>query len=420
MVKRCCVILTLGVISMAGAVRAAEGEDARAIADQYVAAMEGKGYSFLTKEELARRREVVTGWVEKWLKRPLTGEGRAAVMAGVGRCVERLYPETAGKVAYGNGFGSGGEEWAYLNDRDRFLTFGYHLWAGLQAMTGELTPEEGKRQEAQRAWMRGYLQGLKDRGEQEPRPSEGVQAKDVRAWALAKLEEDFGDPLSTLYGALPEAGFVKLQKRFKAFTNGLASDLHDMEVAGLTSRFPEHDDAAGRYGRVYVGKLPFEDTVVDLWGNGPTLHFESNAVFRGSMGNVSVGSLYDVVRCVEVAGTGKDVAGVEALAAKEGRGELTLDGTELVAVRGAKVAVLPVKTWFEADKLTVEELRGVVKEGGKERLSVKGLPSMNGAHRLNRSEGEFFAVVETKEGRVAVVYLSSLEFGLGLWCRARE
>lgn len=51
---------------------------------------------------------------------------------------------------------------------------------------------------------------------------------------------------------------------------------------------------------------------------------------------------------------------------------------------------------------------------------VARLPRMNGPHRGDRSEGEFFIVVQNREGRLAVVNLHNLEFGLAFWCRPRE
>ncbi|HVS73404.1 MAG TPA: hypothetical protein VHQ47_19410 [Phycisphaerae bacterium] len=413
-------LLMVCVAGMPAIVRAQTIEDARLISARYVAAMNRKGYSFLTNDELDRRRAVVAADAATWLKKPLGEPERAAVLEGVDRCIDRLYTSSAGKVNYGNGFGSGGEEWMYLNDRDYFLTFRYHLWAALSR--GEPTPEEAKRRAAQHAWMRDYLKSLPDRGIQEPVPREGMQPSDVRAWALAELEKDFADPLDPLFDPLPEDGFAKLQARFKQFSNGLASDMHDMEVAGLTSRFVDREDPSGRYGRVYAGKLPFQDTVIDLWGDGPSLYFESNAEYRGNHGTIGEHMAFDVVRCAEMRPAEARLSGeaLEAWLAKQGRGELTLVGADLTAVRGAKLAVLPVKNWFEADQWTVEELRGAIHDAGTTQLSIKGLPPMNGVHRIDRSEGELFAVVENKEGRVAVACVHNFEFNTAmLWCRIR-
>jgi hypothetical protein len=152
---------------------------------------------------------------------------------------------------------------------------------------------------------------------------------------------------------------------------------------------------------------------VTKWLHAPLADTQRTAVLEGA------GSLYDVVRCTEMPGTDRTFAAAQALAAKEGRGDVALDGDALVGLRGATLALLPVKNWFDADDWTTDELRGAIKDAGKERLSVKGVPSMNGRHKTDRSQGEIFAVVQTKEGRIAVLYVSGYEFGLGFWCRAR-
>jgi hypothetical protein len=196
-----------------------------------------------------------------------------------------------------------------------------------------------------------------------------------------------------------------------------------MEVAALTSRFVSQKDSAGRYGYTYSGKLPFDDTVVDLWGNGPHLRFASNADFCGNHGSLSASAaVYDVIRCVEMRAEPAPAPAspeMDAWLATERRGELCLDDSTLIAVRGARIAELAVKTWFDADKLSEDQLRTVIRDGGRDRMSIARLPRMNGPHRADRSEGEFFIVVQNREDRLAVVNLANYEFGLSFWCRPR-
>ena len=414
------VVLLLGTMAVGAEPANAQVErDAAAIADRYLAAMGRKGYGFLPKEELGRRREVVAAFVVKWERGPLDEGTRGAMLEGIDRCLDRLYSKPAGQVDYSNGFGSGGEEWVYLNDRDYFLTFQYHLWFGLTHP--QLAAAEVERRDQQRQWMRKYLTELPFRGMHETPPREGMRNEDVRPWALAELEKDFADPMHLLSEPMSDERFGKLQK--KGYSNGIWEDFHGMEVAGLTSRFPWKKDPAGRYGYAYSGKLPFDDTVVDLWGNGPSLCFASNADIRGHHGGVSSSAVFDVMRCIEMQAHPAPAAGSSAMEtwlAKEGRGELGLDDATLVAVRGAKMAELAVKNWFEADKLSEEQLRKVIRDGGGERISVKRLPRANGMHRGDRSEGEFFMVVQSREGRLAVVNLFNYEFKMvSLWCRPR-
>jgi hypothetical protein len=408
-------LIFIGAVTLAGSANTQIEQDAAVIADCYLAAMQRKGYRFLSKDELLHRRNQIATFTAKHLVRRLDESTRASMLEGVDRCVDRLYTQPAGKIHYGNGFGSGGEEWMYLNDRDYFLTLQYHLWVGLTRPS--LSPMDVRRRDMQRQWMRQYLSNLPTRGLQEPVPREGMRSNEVRGWVMAELEKAFSDPIHLLSEPMPDNGFVKLQNRFKRFSNGLASDFHDMEVAALTSRVVSKEDPSGRYGYRYSGGLPFDDTVVSIWGNGPSLHFASNADFRGNHGGLSQSCVYDVVRCVEMRAPAGTV--METWLAREGRGELTLDGSILLAVRGAKMANLPVNSWFDADELSESQLSAAIRKDGRDQISVSRLPRMNGPHRGDRSEGEFFIVVQNRERRLAVINLYAHEFGLMFWCRPR-
>lgn len=394
--------------------------DAAAIADRYLSAMQRKGYAFLSKDELSRRREVIAAFVRQHLHQPLDEPDRAVLLKGIDSCINRLYSRPAGDVNYRNGFGSGGEEWMYLNDRDYFRTFKYHLWVGLTRKP--LTQSDARRRDLQHRWMRQYLAELHFRGTHETPPREDIANNEVRPWAMAELEKTFSDPLHPLHGPMPDDGFAKLQDRFKRSSNGIWRDFHDMEVAALTSRFPSKIDPAGFFGYSYSGQLPFDDTVVDLWGNGPSLHFASNANFRGNHGSLSPSSAYDIFRCVAVP---PDLAAEPTPSGIDGgpapKGHLSFEGSDLIALSGARIAKVPADNWFDADKLSGDELRAIVRNHGSSRISIKGLPRMNGLHRGNRSEGEFFVVVESTEGGLAVINLYSHDFNqLMFWCRPRS
>jgi len=422
MKKRYVVAFTFLIsFALTGGTGALVAQDATTIADRYLAAMQRKNYAFLSKNELLRRRDLIASFTANHLGQRLDESTRTSLLEGIDRCIDRLYTSPAGTVAYGNGFGSGGEEWMYLNDRDYFLTFQYHLWVGLTRQP--FAPAEVQRRGTQQNWMRQYLANLPFRGIHETPPREEMRNDEVRPWAMAELEKAFADPIDLLAEPLPDDGFTKLQDRFKRFSNGIVADFHHMEVAALTSRFICHKDPAGRYGYTYPGQLPFDDTVVALWGNGPSLHFASNADFRGNHGTLFRSSVYDVVRCVEMHANPAPVpagAAMDAWLAREGRGDLTLDGSTLIAVRGAKIANVPVKNWFDADKLSDDQLRAVIRNGGHDGISIKGLPTMNGPHRGDRTEGEFFIVVQTRDNRLAIINFHNYEFTqVMFWCRPR-
>jgi hypothetical protein len=405
----------IALAALAWPARAGADEDSAAIADRYLAAMRRKGYAFLAEAELKRRRDEVATFVTKHLRAPLDGRTRGALLDGVDRCLDRLYHIPAGVVYYGAVSGTGGEEWVYLNDPDCFRTFQYHLWAGLTHTP--LSPADVERRDAQRKWFREYLTYGPWR-ERNPQRNERIRAR-----VLAELDGSFEDPLDLLSGPMSDDAAAELRRQFRNGSRGIDGDLNLMRFEALSSRFPPEEDPAGRGRRVYQGKLPFDDTVVGLLVNGPQLCFASNADFRGNHGSLSPSTVYDVFRCIEMwtePAPAPMSPEMDAWLANEGRGELTLAGSTLVAVRGARIAELPVRTWFDADKLPEERLRAAIRDGGRGRIPIERLPRVNGPHRGDRTEGEFFVVVESREGRLAVVCLNNFESSqLMFWCRPR-
>lgn len=409
------------VAALSQSANATVERDAAAIADRYRAAMQRKGYAFLSKDELSNRRDQVARFVAAHLNHLLDEPTLEAILEGIDRCIDRLYYQPAGKLDYRGGFGTVGEEWMYLNDRDYFRTFQYHLWRGL--VREPLMPVDLQRRDTQRQWMRAYLTNLPHRGKRETLPRDGMNTDDVRPSVQAELEQAFTDPLHPLSQPLPDEGFAKLQDRFNDFSNGIWDDFHHMEVAALTSRFVSQEDPSARHGYRYTGELPFKDVVVGLWGNGPHLRFASNADFCGNYGILEPSVSYDVIRCITIRPASDSAPAThapDAPLAIERRGELTVDDSTLVAVRGAKLAELPVKTWFDADELSDDQLATVIRNGGSNRISIQCLPTVNGMHRGDRTEGEFFVVVKSRENRLAVICLASYERGqLFFWCRPR-
>lgn len=94
---------------------------------------------------------------------------------------------------------------------------------------------------------------------------------------------------------------------------------------------------------------------------------------------------------------------------------------KVIALRGAKLAELKVADWFEADRLSNDELRESIDNNGLKAMSVKRLPPVNGPFTMERINSRIFIVVETTEKRLAVIDLKNREFGqLYMRCRARD
>lgn len=396
--------------------------DAAVLADEFHKVMTQKGYSFLSSPEMRRRRDEIEAFVSRHLHRTLDANERKQIQKGIRRCIDRLYSTPAGKVYYGNGFGSGGEEWMYLCDRDLYQTFQYHLWIALTQKAR--TADEIRRRDEQQQWMRDHVTNMPFRGRQESVPVKGMQPGDVRPWVLDQLNQAFRDPLHLLSLPMPDSAFTKLQERFKEINNGMVSTFRDMQVAALTSRFPAQESSKGRYGHVYPGTSPFAEPVVKLGGNAPHLCFASNADFFGHHGWLSYNrnAVYDVVRCREMIPEHDHKPDSKEMAEwlnEEQRGELACD-RGIVAVRGSVIAKLDVQNWFEADKLTDDQLAEIIRQHGKKKINDYSLPPVNGLHKGDRSEGEFFMVVQNPEGRLVVVNFHNDEFDtVSFWCRPR-
>ena len=84
--------------------------------------------------------------------------------------------------------------------------------------------------------------------------------------------------------------------------------------------------------------------------------------------------------------------------------------TTLQAVRGARLAVLSVRDWIDADKLSDAELRRQIAEHGQTSISVESLRPLDGPRQIGKDGPRIVVAVETAEKRLAVAILQSREF----------
>jgi hypothetical protein len=281
-------------------------------------------------------------------------------------------------------------------------TLKWKLWLALARE--ELRPEQINAREAQHQWMRAYINGL----------PEHTPAY-THAKALAKLEQLFDDPLDPLfYEPLSENQFDTFQKAIQG-DQAIKSD------AGLSFIVPSfvRDTLFTRYPRLEGIPLPFDEKIAS-GGQGGTqvyLTFPSNDLFRGntlSLGDIETGRrILDVrtgsrVRIPESVKMGE--ASLKKWLGEQGKGDLGYDdanGGGLFAVRGAKMAVLDVSDWIEADRVSDAKLHTLIKQQGKTVLPLKAYAQ---AYRDNPDlygRGQLFVAVETREGRLAVVRVVS-------------
>jgi hypothetical protein len=163
--------------------------------------------------------------------------------------------------------------------------------------------------------------------------------------------------------------------------------------------------------------LPFDDQVRGIRTAGAfmQLAFESNRWFEGDATRAL--PLMEEEYTVVDAATGYPVAAPsdqrepEEFAGwveDESKCDFGLSrdgGCGLVAVRGAKLALLNVGHWMEVDAITDESLRAAIMKQDKKRIE---LTAYYKAHRDSHEEsmGPYIGVL-TKEGRLAVVHVEA-------------
>lgn len=169
----------------------------------------------------------------------------------------------------------------------------------------------------------------------------------------------------------------------------------------------------GDLGSLNQAYLEFPDRIKTLeWKV-----FMSNRIFRGgTLGLRQMERDYSVVDAttglpVSVPFDQREPAKFAMWIEAQDKGDFGLSreaGNDLIAVRGAKLALLNVTNWIEADAIRNDELRAVIEQQHKRRI---GLSSYYEAHRNEHSTyppTEFirpYIGVMTKEGRLAVVHI---------------
>ena len=297
MYTRCWVLILILVASLAGSANADVGQDAGAIADRYLAAMQRKGYAFLPTDELSRRRDQVAVFVAKHLRRPLwmsPPASRCSMASIVASTACTAAPPAKSTMATGSA--AGGEEWMYLNDRDYFLTFQYHLWVGLTRQP--LAPADLQRRDAQRQWMRQYLTDLPYRGDQ---GNFAARGNAQRRGPLMGARPVGKKPSPTRSTSCPSQCPTTASPSCRTDSSGSAT------ASGLTFTTWRWRRWIGDFRRERIlkpdmaGRIPAgfhsDDTVVDIWGNGPKLVFRvQRGLSRATMAGLSRSNVYDVVR----------------------------------------------------------------------------------------------------------------------------
>ncbi len=401
-------IQQLGVIA---ASRWEKTEFALTVADRFVGAMLKRNYVFLQEEELESLRQEIGNFAAKYKPAHMPPAGQELLLASIDCYVSDYFlnrPDFPDD-----------QEGAYLKFRDQINTFKWKLWLAL--IRTPPAPEQLKQRRIQHDWLREFIAKVPIRpGDWRP---VGVLPDGVRRWALAHLEQELADPLSLLYDPMTNSQFEVFKQWMKrSAANGLSHTVTDIPACALGARAHNHADVEKAYSYPFDIQLPFEDEVRSIWGGGggagAHLAFASNAQFRGRdvfLDSHGYRQVFDIVQGVLQVPPEARYGATDKLIAdwsrKQNKGDVDYNDmtASLLALRGAKIAVLRVANWFEADRVSNAELHSLITENGRTTISVKQLPPMN--RRVGVNEPRFFIVVRSLEGRLTVIDLQTREFG---------
>ena len=384
-----------------------------AIADCFIGAIRKANYSFLTEADYSLLRKEISDFSAKYKPTHMPPAKQESLLSSIDCYVSDYFLNRPNCPDDPEG--------AYLKFRDQINTFKWKLWLAITRKPP--TPEQLKQRQIQHDWLRGFIANVPIRpGDGRPL---GVSPEGVRKWASKYLERELADLLSLLYELMTHSQFEVFKKlMIRSSANGLYNTVTDIPFRAIGAKAHNDANVENAYSYPFDIELPFKDEVRSIWGGGggagTHLVFASNAQFRGrdvfldSYGNRQI---FDVVQGIlrlppEVRDNATDKL-IANWAKKQNKGDIFYNDmtASLLTLRGAKIAELKIANWFEADRISNAELQKLITKNGRETVSVKKLPPMNRLRRLGVTDPRFFVIVQSYEGRLAVIDMKCREFG---------
>lgn len=381
------------------------------IADHFVAAL--KGSPFLNAKRLADIREDLRKFAMPFIPKKMTVLEQQTLLQAIDN------PQIS----------AAGDDYSYLSFPDRYETFKWKLWRAL--IRKPFTQDELIRRNAQQAWLHQFIMHTTNRpGDGVPN---GIKPEELYAWALRCVDEEAGDPLSLLFDPFTDEQFARFQKGMASSAmNGLTSTVMDLRMRVLDTRRIIGTMVDGGYQEKYEITLPFKDTVISVNGGPSYLCFASNAFFKGKEVGLCDNLNMENARTIFNANDSsmptvpKESAGSDEAKAKwaeaQNLGDLSFNdaSVKLLTLRGARMAELPVTSWFAADQLSNESLHKLLAEKSIASISLEKLRPITGIRALNEVDPVIFLVIETREKKLTLLKLTNREFGmLYFWVRQR-
>lgn len=385
----------------AGPVAPSETTIGKAMADHFTDALRKNQYEFLPEDKLASLHAEIEEFASRYAAAQLPLRDRQALLTAIDWYVPRHFPGTAG--VRGQSGPESAAERTYLAFRDLVNTFKWRLWQGLARKP--LTAEQTQPLRVQHEWLRQFIGRIPARqGDAYP---PGIDVGSARAWATARLEEMFVDPLGLLADPMPTRQFELFRNLMERSSgNGLVAAISDVPVRALGARAHTSAGVGTAYQYPFDIELPFKDEVRAIYsGMDAQLAFASNTKFRGMEVTLDAQnkSLFDIssgVCAIPILPSSKNLRSWWESHFKIGDFGYDDAKVRVLTVRDAQIARLKVSNWFEADRVSETELRKLISKDGKSTMSLKDVPSRSGPAAIT---ARFFVVVQSQEGRLAVI-----------------
>lgn len=292
---------------------------------------------------------------------------------------------------------------SYFSMKNKLMTLQWNMYRALQRKP--FTQDEAHRLQAQRQYLVDYILSLE------------TYSNLTHQTELDRLNKILLDPLNTAFDRpLSDELFEQFKSAFQEKIknrSGLGSSVNSfMSVYHFTIT---------RHAKDF--EQPFNERLGGLgvhnhWLN---LSFPSNGVFRGGggyledieMGGYSI--VYDTVKGVpvHVRTRFRSPEQFTPWLEQHGKGDLGFDadGGALIALRGAKLALLNINNWVEADAIDDTTLRAQINRQNKQAIALapyhKELSDEEAklSHLQDRINIGPYVGVLTKEGHLSVIFV---------------
>jgi len=361
-------------------------------------------YSFLTAEDIEFIADALAAFVKTYTRADVPKATQLHVLEALDAY---LYSTFHSPVHL--------QERTYLRLDDMLKTLKMKLWQVIARPP--LTPEEEDRFQRQKQWLHEFV---------ETRYADKTQLE--RVTAMYRAHRVFEDVLNGFsMEPMSDALFADLQAEVRK--SGNLAEVACTVSCWSTNIFQERDRANRKQNKAW--EYPF-GTVTGYSGGSDRLDFafesekphllQSVLLYKGTRRNIRR-HVYDISAGREFALDDDCITGaeIEAWTSRQARGHIYYDAqsNELVACRGAKMAVLDTDNWIDADRITTEHLHETVRTAPITRFSLTGLSRLSDPETTKQTAPVLAAQTEAGEIVLIRAYDPTSKPGLSMQVRKR-